>query len=35
MDPIRYEHIACFIDDSDAARRCLAHAASLRALRKS
>ncbi len=32
MDPIRYEHIACFIDDSDAARRGLAHAASLRAL---
>ncbi len=32
MDPIRYAHIACFIDDSDAARRGLAHAASLRAL---
>ena len=32
MEQIRYAHIACFIDDSDAARRCLAHAASLRAL---
>jgi len=30
--PIRYDHIACFIDDSDAARTGLAHAAALRAL---
>ena len=30
--PITYEHIACFIDDSAAAHRGLAHAVSLRAL---
>lgn len=30
--PIRYAHIACFIDESDAARQGLAHAAALRDL---
>ena len=30
--PIRYAHIACFIDESDAARHGLAHATALRGL---
>lgn len=30
--PIAYQHIACFIDESEAAREGLAHAAALRAL---
>ena len=30
--PIRYAHIACFIDESDAARHGLAHATALREL---